>query len=316
MTGGKTVVNTRPGKTLAYRAKKLILTNWQLWVLMLPAVAATFIFNYVPMYGIQIAFKNYKIKKGIMGSAWVGLKYFRMFLGTPSFWVMLRNTLSLSLFQLVLFPVNVIAALMINELRSQKYKKVVQMVSYAPHFMSVVVICGMIKLFFAKDNGIVNNLMSMMGGQRVDYLTSGRAFRFLFVFSGLWQDLGWGTIIYLAALSNVSQEQVEAAVIDGASRVQIILHVNVPHILPTAIILFVMAAGRVLSIGYEKILLLQNNLNLDTSQVFSTYVYNVGIKGGEYSLSTTVDLFNCVANIIVLTLVNLVTKHVSGVSLW
>ena len=316
MTGGKTVVNTRPGKTLAYRAKKLILTNWQLWVLMLPAVVATFIFNYVPMYGIQIAFKNYKIKKGIMGSAWVGLKYFRMFLGTPSFWVMLRNTLSLSLFQLVLFPVNVIAALMINELRSQKYKKVVQMVSYAPHFMSVVVICGMIKLFFAKDNGIVNNLMSMMGGQRVDYLTSGRAFRFLFVFSGLWQDLGWGTIIYLAALSNVSQEQVEAAVIDGASRVQIILHVNVPHILPTAIILFVMAAGRVLSIGYEKILLLQNNLNLDTSQVFSTYVYNVGIKGGEYSLSTTVDLFNCVANIIVLTLVNLVTKHASGVSLW
>ncbi len=316
MTGGKTVVNTRPGKTLAYRAKKLILTNWQLWVLMLPAVVATFIFNYVPMYGIQIAFKNYKIKKGIMGSAWVGLKYFRMFLGTPSFWVMLRNTLSLSLFQLALFPVNVIAALMINELRSQKYKKVVQMVSYAPHFMSVVVICGMIKLFFAKDNGIVNNLMSMMGGQRVDYLTSGRAFRFLFVFSGLWQDLGWGTIIYLAALSNVSQEQVEAAVIDGASRVQIILHVNVPHILPTAIILFVMAAGRVLSIGYEKILLLQNNLNLDTSQVFSTYVYNVGIKGGEYSLSTTVDLFNCVANIIVLTLVNLVTKHASGVSLW
>ncbi len=316
MTGGKTVVNTRPGKTLAYRAKKLILTNWQLWVLMLPAIVATFIFNYVPMYGIQIAFKNYKIKKGIMGSAWVGFKYFRMFLGTPSFWVMLRNTLSLSLFQLVLFPVNVIAALMINELRSQKYKKVVQMVSYAPHFMSVVVICGMIKLFFAKDNGIVNNLISMMGGQRVDYLTSGRAFRFLFVFSGLWQDLGWGTIIYLAALSNVSQEQVEAAVIDGASRVQIILHVNVPHILPTAIILFVMAAGRVLSIGYEKILLLQNNLNLDTSQVFSTYVYNVGIKGGEYSLSTTVDLFNCVSNIIVLTLVNLVTKHVSGVSLW
>ncbi|MBO4367976.1 MAG: sugar ABC transporter permease [Clostridia bacterium] len=316
MTGEKTVVNTRPGKTLAYRAKKLILTNWQLWVLMLPAVVATFIFNYVPMYGIQIAFKNYKIKKGIMGSAWVGLKYFRMFLGTPSFWVMLRNTLALSLFQLALFPVNVIAALMINELRSAKYKKAVQMISYAPHFMSVVVICGMIKLFFAKDNGIVNNLIAMMGGARVDYLSSGRAFRYLYVFSGIWQDLGWGTIIYLAALSNVSQEQVEAALIDGASRLQIILHVNVPHILPTAIILFVMAAGRVLTVGYEKILLLQNNLNLDCSQVFSTYTYKVGLQGGEYSLSTTVDLFNCVVNIIVLTLVNLVTRRLSGVSLW
>ena len=316
MTGKNAVVNTRPRKTFAYRARKIILSNWQLWVLMLPAIVATFIFNYVPMYGIQIAFKNYKIKKGILGSSWVGLKYFKMFLGTPSFWLMLRNTLYLSLFQLALFPVNVIAALMINELRSQKYKKTVQMISYAPHFMSMVVICGMIKLFFARDNGIVNNLIAMMGGARVDYLSSGRAFRFLYVLSGVWQDLGWGTIIYLAALANVSQEQVEAAVIDGASRMQIVAHINVPHILPTAIILFVMAAGRVLSVGYEKILLLQNNLNLDCSQVFSTYVYKVGLEGGEYSLSTTVDLFNCVVNIIVLTIVNFITKFASGVSLW
>lgn len=316
MVGTRTVVNTRSRKKMAYRVKKIFLENWQLWVLMLPAIIATFIFNYVPMYGIQIAFKNYKIKKGIMGSAWVGLKYFKMFLSTPSFWIMLRNTLYLSVFQLALFPVNVIVALMINELRSQKYKKVVQMISYAPHFMSVVVICGMIRLFFAKDNGIVNNLIAMMGGQRVDYLSSGTAFRFLYVLSGVWQDLGWGTIIYLATLANVSQEQVEAAVIDGASRLQIVRHINVPHILPTAITLFIMAAGKVLSVGYEKILLLQNNLNLGCSQVFSTYVYQIGLQDGQYSLSTTVDLFNCVVNIIVLTVVNFITKRASGVSLW
>ena len=316
MTGARTAPDLRSRKRISYRIKKILLENWQLWVLMLPAVVATFIFNYVPMYGIQIAFKNYKIKKGITGSAWVGFKYFQMFLGTPSFWMMLQNTLYLSLFQLALFPVNVIAALMINELRSQKYKKVVQMISYAPHFMSVVVICGMIKLFFARDNGIVNNLVAMLGGARFDYLTSGTAFRYLYVLSGVWQDLGWGTIIYLATLANVSQEQVEAAVIDGASRLQVIRHINVPHILPTAITLFIMSAGRVLSIGYEKILLLQNNLNLDSSQVFSTYVYKVGLEGGEYSLSTTVDLFNCVVNIIVLTIVNIIAKRASGVSLW
>lgn len=316
MTGPHTVMNTQSRSKTARRIKKIFMENWQLWVLMLPAIVATFIFNYVPMYGIQIAFKNYKIRKGIMGSAWVGLKYFEMFLGTPSFWLMLRNTLYLSLFQLALFPVNVIAALMINELRSQKFKKAVQMISYAPHFMSVVVICGMIRLFFARDNGIVNNLIVMLGGQRVDYLSSGRAFRYLYVLSGTWQDLGWGTIIYLATLANVSQEQVEAAVIDGASRLQIVRHINVPHILPTAITLFILAAGKVLSVGYEKILLLQNNLNLDCSQVFSTYVYQVGLQGGEYSLSTAVDLFNCVVNIIVLTFVNFIAKRASGVSLW
>jgi putative aldouronate transport system permease protein len=316
MNGTRTAVNTGTRKKIARRIKRILMDNWQLWILMIPAVVATFIFNYVPMYGIQIAFKNYKIKKGIMGSAWVGLKYFRMFLGTPSFGVMLRNTLALSVFQLALFPVNVIAALMINELRSEKYKKVVQMISYAPHFMSVVVICGMIRLFFAKDNGIVNNLIAMLGGRRVDYLSSGTAFRYLYVLSGVWQDLGWGTIIYLATLANVPQDRVEAAIIDGASRLQIVRHINVPHILPTAITLFIMAAGKVLSVGYEKILLLQNSLNLGCSQVFSTYVYQVGLQGGEYSLSTAVDLFNCVVNIIVLTGVNFITKRASGVSLW
>lgn len=312
MTGKMTL----PKAPLGRRVKKLILSNWQLWVLMLPAIAATFVFNYIPMYGVQIAFKNYKIKKGIMGSDWVGFKYFKMFLGTPSFWMMLRNTLSLSLFSLALFPVNVIVALMINELRSPGYKKTVQMISYAPHFMSTVVICGMIRLFFARDNGIVNNVIAALGGQRYDYLSSGNAFKYLYVLSGVWQDIGWGTIIYLSALANVSQDQVEAALIDGASRMQIVVHINIPHILPMAIILFIMAAGKTLSVGYEKILLLQNPLNLDSSQVFSTYVYQIGMKDGNYSMSTAVDLFNCVANIVVLTIVNFISKRASGVGLW
>lgn len=303
-------------KSLAKRVKYILTTNWQLWILMLPAIAATFIFNYIPMYGIQIAFRNYKTKVGILGSQWVGLRFFQVFVTSPLFWVMLRNTLLISLFSLSLYPLNAIVALMIDELRSKKYKKTVQMISYAPHFMSTVIICSMIKLLFGRDNGIVNNIMAMFGMQRYEFLTSTSAFRPLLVLSGTWQNLGWNTIIYLAALSGVSMEQVEAAQIDGASRMKIVLHVKIPHILPTFIILFIMQTGSILSVGYEKVYLLQNDLNLEVSQIFSTYVYKIGIKNSDYSLSTAVDLFNCVANIIVLTTVNYISDRLSGVSIW
>lgn len=303
-------------KSLAKRAKYILTTNWPLWVLMFPAIAATFVFNYIPMYGVQIAFREYRSSLGILGSQWKGFKYFEVFLSSPMFGKMLKNTLLISLFSLSLFPINAIVALMINELRSAKYKKTVQMVSYAPHFMSTVVICSMIKLFFAKDNGIVNNLLAMVGFARRDFMTSTGAFRPILVISGIWQDLGWNTIIYLAALANVSMEQVEAAQIDGANRLDIIYHINIPHILPTFIILFILQTGSLLSVGYEKVLLLQNDLNRDVSEIFSTYVYQLGIKNGDYSMSTAIDLFNCVANIIVLTVVNFISDAASGVSLW
>jgi putative aldouronate transport system permease protein len=316
MMKDRTVIMTASGKSMPARARRLFSRQYPLYILMLPAVAATFVFNYIPMYGIQIAFKFYKTRLGIWGSEWVGMKYFIQFIKMPLFGQMLRNTLLISLYQLALFPLDVAVALMVNELRGRAFQKTFQMISYAPHFISTIVICGMIQLMFARGNGVVNNALAALGYARVEFLTHPGAFRSLYVLSGVWQDIGWNTIIYIAALSAVSQDQVEAAHIDGANRMQVIWHVNIPCILPTVIILFILAAGRVLSVGYEKVLPLQNALNLDASRVLSTYVYEIGIRGGQYGLSTAVDLFNCAANLIVLLLVNTLSKSLSEVSLW
>jgi putative aldouronate transport system permease protein len=292
------------------------LSSWQVYVLMLPAILYVFLFNYMPMYGLQIAFRDYRVAKGIWGSNWVGLKYFIKFLENPNCWKIISNTLAISLYSLATFPLAIILALMINELNNRYFKKTVQMLTYAPHFISTVVVCSMLTLFLNRSSGVVNNVLDLLGAQRTDFLTIPAYFSSIYVWSGVWQDIGWGTIIYLAALSGVSPELHEAAYIDGATRLKVIWHVNVPTILPTIIIMLILRCGGILSVGFEKIYLLQNALNLDVSQVISTYVYDIGLLGGQFSYSTAIGLFNTIVNVTVLLLVNTIAKHTSEVSLW
>ncbi len=238
------------------RMLRQILTDWQLYLLVLPAVVYIFLFNYMPMYGVQIAFRNFRPSKGIWGSQWVGLQFFIKFIKYPHFSKIVLNTLWISLYGMATFPLSIILALMLNELGNEKFKKVVQMITYAPHFISTVVLCSMITLFLNKDSGMINNIISAFGGKRQAFLEIPACFSTIYVWSGVWQGIGWGTIIYISALAGVPMEQVEAARIDGASHFQIILHVNVPTIMPTIVIMLIMSCGNVLSVGFDKVYLL------------------------------------------------------------
>ena len=287
-----------------------------LLVLMLPALATTILFDYVTLYGIQIAFRRFRVRDGIWGSEWIGLEHFIRFVNHPNFFVMIRNTLRITLYSLALFPLTVIVALMINEIRSNKYKKIVQMVSYAPHFLSVVVIVSMINLFLARPTGLVNNVLYMINGTRIDFMSNPGYFAHIFVWSGLWQSIGFGTIIYLAALAGVSPELVDAARIDGANKLQINRHVNIPAILPTVVILFILSTGSILSLGPERIILMQNPLNRPGSEVIATYVFDRGIRGGEFAYTTAISVFNSTINLAVILLANKIANKVSGVGIW
>ena len=288
---------------------------WQLYLLVLPALIYIIIFCYGPMYGIQIAFKDYKTRAGIWGSEWVGLKHFIRFLQYPSFWKMIKNTLMISLYSLCTFPCAVILALMLNEVKSLRYKKVVQMITYAPHFLSTVVMCGMITLF-VNSEGILGHIYGAFTGQSMNLLAIPEYFRHIYVWSGVWQNIGWGSIMYISALAGVSGDLIEAAKIDGAGRFQVIWHINIPCILPTIVIMFIMNLGNILSVGFEKIFLLQNDLNLDVSSVLSTYNYDIGIIGGQFSYSTAIGLFNNVVNVIMILVANKICKKLSGTGIW
>lgn len=289
---------------------------WQLYLLLLPAIIYVAIFSYGPMYGIIIAFKDYKVKRGYLGSEWVGFEHFIRFLTYPDFWKLIKNTLGISLYTLATFPCAIILALLINELKSPGFKKTVQMITYAPHFLSTVVMCSLITLFVGRE-GILGQMYGVMtGGEPDNLLSIAKFFRSIYVWSGVWQGIGWGTIIYLSALSGISPELVESARIDGAGRLQVIWHINIPGILPTIAICFIMNAGNLLSVGFEKIFLLQNPLNMDVSNVIATYTYKIGLQGGQFSYSTAIGLFNNVVNIIILFFVNRITKKLSGTGMW
>lgn len=286
------------------------------YLMLLPAVIYVIIFCYTPMYGLQIAFKDYRVSLGFSGSRWVGLQHFINFFNGYNFWTLLKNTLLLSLYQLVVgFPIPIIVALIINELKG-RYKQVVQTVLYAPHFISTVVLVGMIVIMFSVSSGQVNTLISKLGFEKIYFMGSPKYFRHLYVWSGVWQSMGWNAIIYLAALAGVDPGLHEAASIDGASRVQRIIHINIPSILPTIMITLILQIGRLISIGYEKVYLLQTDLNIDASEVISTYVYKRGIVNTNYSFSTAVGLFNNVINIILLILANYISKKVTKNSLF
>lgn len=283
--------------------------------MILPSLITVFIFHYIPIYGVQIAFKDYRSSLGILGSKWVGLKYFIEFINYPYFEKVMVNTIRISLVCLCTFPIPIIFSIMLNELRSSKVKKVSQMITYAPHFVSTVVVCSMLMLFLDKD-GLINNIIAFFGGERVSYLSVPSAFAPIYAISDLWQGLGWGTIIYLATLAGISVELVEAAKIDGAGRLQTIWHVHLPYLKPTIITLFILKMGSLISVGFEKVFLLQNPLNLDASSVISTYVYEVGIINHQYSYSSAIGLFNNIINIILLVIANTVSKKVAETSLW
>ncbi len=290
--------------------KRRILDNWQMYALLLIPVVLTFVYKYIPMYGIQIAFRDFSPSKGFSGSTWVGLKWFERFFNAPTCGRMIKNTILLSFYSLVWsFPIPIILSLIINQLRFQRYKRVVQTVLYAPHFISIMVVCGMIRIFLSPSGGLINLIL----GTSTDFLTEASAFRTIYVASGIWQDAGWGCIIYLATLANVDPGLYEAAKMDGASVFQRILHIDIPELVPMAVLNLIMAAGGLMNVGFEKVWLLQTDLNKATSDVIAVYVYQQGIENAKYSYSTAVGLFNTAVNIILLIIVNKIASKLSDV---
>lgn len=290
---------------------------WQLYVMVLPALIYILIFAYRPMYGIVIAFKDFKLRAGVMGSAWVGVKHFQRLFGSYWFPIIIRNTLTLSTLSLAVgFPIPIMLAILMNEVSGEGVRRVFQTISYAPHFITTVVLCGMVALFLSQSNGIVNKLIVGLGGQRVSFMQDAVYFKWIYVISGIWQGMGWNSIIYFASLSGLDKSNLEAAEIDGASRLQKIWHINLPHLLPTITILLILQCGSLLSVGYEKVYLLQTSPNLSGSEVISTYVYKVGLEQADFSFSTAVGLFNSVCNATILLLANFISKAASQTSLF
>lgn len=297
---------------LGYDIKK----NPYIYLMLIPVLAFYILFCYKPMYGILMAFQDFTPRKGIAGSPWVGLKYFKQFFESPYFLRTVGNTLWINVLNLIFsFPAPIILALLLNELRGKLFKKTVQTITYMPHFISVVVIVGILKALFAY-NGVFTDFLVMLGMDRVNIVTLPQYFRTLYVASDIWQGVGWGSIIYLAAISNVDSELYDAATVDGASRFRRALSVTIPAIMPTIVILLILRIGSMMSVGYEKIILLYNPNTYETADVISSYVYRVGIEQGSFSYSTAIGLFNSVINFILVIGANKFSKSVSETSLW
>ena len=295
-----------------------IRSNPGLYIMIILPLVYLIIFKYIPIYGVQIAFRDYSPARSITASPWVGLKYVKKFISYYSFWEIMRNTLVLNLYSLAVFPIPIIFALMLNYMRSAAFKKTIQVVSYIPHFISTVVMVGIIMQFLNKQTGVINQVIQLFGGNPIEFMSKPGYFSHIYVWSGIWQGIGYNSIIYISALSGVSPELHEAAIMDGAGILKRIWHVDLPGILPTVAITFIMGCGSIFNVGYEKIYLMQNNLNLKVSEVISTYVYKQGIASTmpQYSMGAAIDLFVSLLNIVMLLLVNRVTKALTESSLW
>ena len=293
------------------------LYKWRIVYLMFIPVAAYYvIFHYVPMYGALIAFKNFTPATGFANAPWVGLAHIADFFKSYYFVRLIRNTLTISLTSLIFgFPAPILLALLLNEVRSSGYKRVVQTVTYFPHFLSIMVVCGMLLNFFARD-GLVNDIIVSLGGERKDFLLNANAFVPLYVGSGIWQGIGWGSIVYLAALSGIDPTLYEAARIDGANRFSQAVHITLPGILPTITVMFILRVGSIMNVGYEKIILLYNNITMEKADVISTFIYRKGLLNADYSYSTAVGLFNSVVNFGLVIAANSVSRSVQQTSLW
>ena len=291
--------------------------SYQLFILLLPSAVLLFCFAYLPMVGIVIAFQNYSPALGITGSSFVGLKNFMQYFKSYQFGVTIKNTLVISLYSILVgFPLPILLALMCNQMKTKMFKKVFQVITYLPHFISTMVMCGLILIFLSPSSGLFANLFKLFGAQFPNLMASASAFKHVYVWSDIWQHLGWDSIIYLAALAGIDPTYYEAATVDGASTLQKIKYIDIPMILPTAMVLLILRAGSILGIGFEKVFLLQNVQNIMSSEIISTYVYKMGMQSMQYSLSTAIGLFNTVVNLVVLLLVNFLARKTTESSLF
>lgn len=298
------------------RAKKDWHRNKSLYFLVIPVILFYLLFHYKPMYGAIIAFQDYNPRLGITGSDWVGFEQFTRFFSSPYFFRLMKNTLLLSLYGIIFgFPAPIILALLLNEVRAKKFKKSVQTITYLPHFISLVVVTGIIK-DFTQSTGLINDVIVLLGGTRTSLIQNPALYRTIYIVSDIWQGIGWGSIIYLSALSGVDQQLYEAASIDGAGRWKQLIHVTLPSIMPTIVIMLIMRMGQLLGTGYEKTILLYNEATYETADVIASYIYRVGILERNWSYSTAIGLFNSVINLTLLLVTNKVSKRVSETSLW
>ncbi|NLB39059.1 MAG: sugar ABC transporter permease [Clostridiales bacterium] len=313
MVEAPTTIPTNYKKPRKYKIRG----NLDLLLFCLPGIVITFIYHYIPIYGVQIAFRSYSARRGIWGSRWVGLDNFQRFFSSANAWPVIRNTLILSVYSIAAsFPIAIILALLLNSFRHPRYRKAIQSITYAPHFISTVVMCGMLILFLSPRVGVVNTVIRSLGGEPINFMGRAAYWRHIYVWSGVWQSMGWNSIIYFAALSGVSPEFHEAAIVDGATKLQRIRFIDLPFLMPVASMLLILNFGSVLSIGFEKAYALQNDLNLEVSEIISTYVYKVGILQRDQSFSTAIGLFNSLVNATLLISVNWITGKLSENSLW
>jgi ABC-type polysaccharide transport system permease subunit len=317
LTTEPTAPPARGRSTIARRARKSFRLHWQLYLLIVVPLVYFIVFKYIPMSNAVIAFKNYNVVRGIWGSEWVGFKNFDAFFSNPVFWTLVKNTFILSLYVVVAsFPIPIILALALNEIRAGLFKRSVQMVTYAPYFISTVVVVSMTILMLAPRLGILNRGLGFFGIAAGDFLGNPDYFRHIYVWSDIWQTAGYSAVIYLAALAGIDVSLYEAARVDGASRLRKILHVDLPGIMPTAVIILILAVGNIMAIGFEKAYLLQNPLNQSTSEIIATYVYKTGLLNADFSLATAVGLFNSLINLFLLLIVNFIAKRLTGGGLW
>ena len=297
--------------------RKRFIKSWRLYIILLLPLSYILLFHYGPMYGIQIAFKDYDVIDGIFKSEWVGLKHFARFISTYNFWTIMKNTLLISIYSLAAgLPIPILLAISLNECNSRRYKKFVQTVTYAPHFISMVVMVSMIILSLSMNNGFINNFIALLGGERVNYLAKAEYFKTIYVFSGIWQNMGYNSIIYLAVLTGVDPTLYEAALIDGATRLKKVWYIDLPFLTPTIVIMLILALGQIMNVGFEKVFLMQNSLNLSSSEIITTYVYKLGIERADFSYSASIGLFNSLVNFSLIVAVNKIAKMIGETSLW
>lgn len=312
----KTIEDELYRKSFKDRLKRDLKMNGGLYLIFIPVLMYFVLFRYLPMGGLIIAFEDYRPMKGILGSDFVGFKHFMEFFSSPYFWRLLKNTLWISISNLIFaFPAPIILALLLNELSSKRFQKGIQLVAYLPHFISIIVVCGLISKF-TSDNGVINSFLSLFGFEKTSLLNVPKYFVPVYVVSGIWTDMGWSSIIYFAALTGIDQSLYEAAVVEGANRWQQTIHITLPGILSTIIIMLILQIGNLLNLGYEKIILLYNPITYETADVISTYVYRKGILEGSFSFSTAVGLFNSVVSFILLIGANTISRKIGEGSLW
>lgn len=313
----KRTLTAKPKGSFRERAGRSFQNNWQLYVLLLPAIAYIIVFNYLPLYGIQIAFRDYKAVHGILGSKWVGWKNFTDFFNAYYFERLLSNTFLLNLYGLIVsFPIPIIMAIMLNQIERPRYKKFIQTTIYVPHFISTVVMAGILYLFLSPTSGVINTLIKSLGGNPVHFMVEPTWFRPLFIISDIWQHAGWNTILYIAALTGIDPELYEAATIDGATKLQKIRHIDIPHLIPIVVMMLILNCGSLLVSNTDKALLMQTAGNMATSDIIGVYVYNMGLGKAQFSYTTAIGLFINVINFVTLVTVNWISKRLNQTGLF